>query len=63
MKRFNIFHKVLCEIDAYTVIEAASLEEALAKVAGMRGVTSCCTDYDIVGDVEIKSITVEEVKE
>lgn len=62
-KKYKVRHVVLCEVAAWRTIYADNMDEAMDKVAKIETITATSDggDYEIMSDLETKSIIVEEV--
>jgi hypothetical protein len=62
-KKYRVRHVVLCEVAAWRTIYADNMDEAMRKVAAIETITATLegADYEIISDLETKSIIVEEV--
>lgn len=62
-KKYKVRHVVLCEVAAWRTIYADNMDDAMEKVAKIETITATSDggDYEIMSDLETKSIKVEEV--
>ena len=62
-KKYKVRHVVLCEVAAWRTIYADNMDDAMQKVAKIETITATSDggDYEIMSDLETKSIIVEEV--
>ena len=62
-KKYSVRHVLLCEVVAWRTIYADNMDEAMDKVAKIETITATSDggDYEIMSDLETKSIIVEEV--
>lgn len=62
-KKYKVRHVVLCEVAAWRTIYADNMDDAIEKVAKIETITATSDggDYEIMSDLETKSIIVEEV--
>ena len=64
MKKFTITHIVLCEVATYRTVFAENFDEAMQKAAAIETVTATYNDgdHEIIADLEIKKLSITEVK-
>ena len=64
MKQFKVRHVVLCEVQAWSIVNAENIEMALAEVSKITTPTSSGNgyhyDHEIISDKEIISIEIEK---
>ena len=62
-KKYKVRHVMICEVAAWRTIFADNMDDAMQKVAKIESITSTSDggDYEIMSDLETKSIIVEEV--
>lgn len=62
-RRYRIRHVVVCEVAAWRTIFADNMDDAMQKMAKIETITSTFDggDYEIISDIETRSIKVEEV--
>jgi hypothetical protein len=62
-KKYRVRHVVVCEVAAWRTIYADNMDDAMEKVAKIETITATSDggDYEILSDLETKSIIVEEV--
>ena len=64
MKQYKVRHVVMCEVQAWSIVEAENFEQALAEVAKItiptdRG-NGYYYDHEVISDQYIVSVKIEE---
>lgn len=63
MKKFRVTHVVLCEVNCYRTISAETYEKAMEQLAAIECYSGASeADFEIVSDIEVKHLTVTEIK-
>lgn len=62
-RKYRVRHVMVCEVAAWRTIYADNMDDAMQKVAKIETITSTSDggDYEIMSDIETRSIKVEEV--